>query len=135
MEICTHWLMLAMEESIWITPEDPPPTRKIKKHTTSVFGQPPARHAKEAMKEAFLELQLGGPDNERHPWAARANSAPSEDYTNVFLSHAHVYALAEQFDIQPLKRLALRNLTSNSCKVYLVAGLRWGYSRVGSSRL
>ena len=34
-----------------------------------------------------------------------ANSAPSEDDTDVISSHAHVYVFAEEFDIQPLKGL------------------------------
>ena len=48
--------------------------------------------------------------DERTALAPRANSAPSEDYTGVFLSHARVYVFAEEFDIQPLKRLVLKIL-------------------------
>ncbi len=62
------------------------------------------------MKESFLVLQFCKPDDESIASAPRANSAPYEDYTNVFLSHAHVYVFAEKFDIQPLKRLALKSL-------------------------
>ncbi len=62
------------------------------------------------MRESFLKLQIYGPEDELISSVARANTAPSEDYTNVFLSHAHVYVFAEKFDIRPLKRLALKNL-------------------------
>lgn len=62
------------------------------------------------MKESFLRLQFCKPGDERTALAPRANSSSFEDYTDVFLSHAQVYIFAEQFDIQPLKRLALKNL-------------------------
>lgn len=45
----------------------------------------------------------------------RANSGPKEDYTNTFLSHARLYVFAEKFDIQPLKRLILKNLHQTLC--------------------
>lgn len=62
------------------------------------------------MKESFLRQQYLKRGDERTALAIRANFAPSEDYTNVFLSHARVYVFAEQYDIQPLKRLALQRL-------------------------
>ena len=62
------------------------------------------------MKESFLKLRFCKSGDERTALAPRANSALSEDYTGVFLSHARVYVFAEEFDIQPLKRLALKTL-------------------------
>ena len=90
-------------------PDSPSPPRKFKNHNPS-FVEAPRRHRKEVMKESFLVLQFCKPDDESIASAPRANSAPYEDYTNVFLSHAHVYVFAEKFDIQPLKRLALKSL-------------------------
>lgn len=40
----------------------------------------------------------------------RANTSSSQDCTDVFLSHARLYVFAEQYDVQPLKRLAMNNL-------------------------
>ena len=71
------------------------------------------------MKESFLVLQFCKPDDESTALAPRANSAPSEDYTSVFLSHAHIYVFAEKFDIQPLKGLALKNLHQTLTKFTL----------------
>lgn len=84
-------------------------TRRIKKPPTfGDIGNRPTK--KEALKEAFLRLQFSKPDDERATSAIRANTDASEDYTDVFLSHARLYTFAETWDIQPLKRLALRNL-------------------------
>ena len=41
---------------------------------------------------------------------ARGNRIPEEDYSEVFLGHARMYVFAEKYDIQALKRLALRKL-------------------------
>ncbi len=65
---------------------------------------------KETLKEAFSRLRLCEVDDERATWTPRANTKASEDYTEVFLSHTRLYAFAEGWDIQPLKRLALKNL-------------------------
>lgn len=118
---CANWLTVSIAELALVTPADSPspPPRRAKKHTTFGYGQLLPQNAKETMKESFLELHLCKPDEERIPIAPRANSAPSEDYTNVFLSHAHVYVFAEKFDIQPLKRLALKNLHQTLAKFTL----------------
>ena len=42
----------------------------------------------------------------------RGNRGSSEDYTDVFLSHARLYVFAEMYDIQILKTLALEELHS-----------------------
>lgn len=117
---CANWLTVSIAELALVTPADfPSPPRRAKKHTTSGYGQLLPQNAKETMKESFLELHLCKPDEERIPIAPRANCAPSEDYTNVFLSHAHVYVFAEKFDIQLLKRLALKNLHQTLAKFTL----------------
>lgn len=67
------------------------------------------------MKEAFLRLQYCQPDDELSTWVPRANTGPTEDYTGTFLSHARLYVFAEKFDIQPLKRLVLKNLHQTLC--------------------
>lgn len=59
------------------------------------------------MSTLFSKPQICEAGDARTSLLPRANSSPSEDYTGVFLSHARVYVFAEQFDIQPLKRLAL----------------------------
>lgn len=89
--------------------------RKVKKSgtafTSHVWAEPASPPSKkEALKSAFLGLQYCKPDDERSTWVARANTAPTEDYTDTFLSHAKLYVFAEKFDIQPLKRLVLKNL-------------------------
>lgn len=65
---------------------------------------------KEVLKSDFLKLQYRMPEDERSVWSPRANTTPSEDYTDTFLSHARLYMFAERFDIQPLERLVLGNL-------------------------
>ena len=66
----------------------------------------------------------------------RPNFSSAEDYTEVFLSHARVYVFAEKFDIQPLKRLALKILHETLTIFHLypqrvndiVALIRFGYN-------
>ena len=62
------------------------------------------------LRDAFLRVRLWQASDERTVLPPRANFSPSEDYTEVFLSHARVYVFAEKYDIQPLKRLALKVL-------------------------
>ncbi|CZT15361.1 uncharacterized protein RCC_01224 [Ramularia collo-cygni] len=40
----------------------------------------------------------------------RRNAGPSEDYSEVFLSHAQVYVFADKYDISALRSLALHHL-------------------------
>lgn len=91
------------------TANSPVPPKRLKKRVGFGGAFSPSS-TKELMKESFLALQPGKSDDERTVLVSRANSAPSEDYTDVFLSHAYMYVFAEKFDIQPLKRLALRYL-------------------------
>lgn len=59
------------------------------------------------LRKAFVE---SAPSVSHTPFQARANQDPSEDYSEVLLSHARVYVFADKYDIQPLKKLALSYL-------------------------
>lgn len=71
----------------------------------------------------------------------RANTDSSEDYTDVFISHARLYKFAEKYDIQSLKRLCLRNLHQTLTQFTLwpesvndvVSLLRFSYENTVSS--
>jgi len=87
--------------------------RKIKKPTYSSSSflesaSPPSKQ--EILKLAFLTLQYCKPADARPTWVPPANTAPTEDYTGTLLSHAKLYVFSEKFDIQPLKRLVLKNV-------------------------
>ena len=66
---------------------------------------------KGSLKESFISRKW-----EDDAWdyagapAQRSNKAPEENYTDVFLSHAELYVFSEKYDIQPLKKLALKKL-------------------------
>ena len=40
----------------------------------------------------------------------RANKSPAEDYTDVFMSHIHLYAFADAYNVDSLKSLICRKL-------------------------
>ena len=44
------------------------------------------------------------------PDSARANTKPSEDYSDIFLCHAKLYVFADRYDIAKLRRIALSKL-------------------------
>ena len=44
------------------------------------------------------------------PWEPRQNTDSSEDYTQVFLSHARLYVFSDRYCIEPLQELALQKL-------------------------
>jgi hypothetical protein len=50
------------------------------------------------------------PPSSTAAWTPRPNVSESEDYTPVFLSHAHLFAVADLYDIPPLRALALYKL-------------------------
>lgn len=96
---------------------------------------PPPTSQREELQMNFQRLQFVKPGDERAVSKPRANTTPSEDYTDVFLSHARLYVFAEQFDIQPLKRIALKNLHKTlsvftiwrECILDIVALIRYVY--------
>lgn len=67
---------------------------------------------------------------------SRSNEGPLEDYSEVFLSHARVYVFADKYDIEPLRKLALKNLyqTLHSFTLYpercgdVIALLKYSYT-------
>ena len=75
-------------------------------------GKKKAELEKQSLKETFLELQIKlekANDSDGAP-AFRSNQSATEDYTQVFFSHAKMYVFAEKYDIQPLRQLALYKL-------------------------
>ena len=64
------------------------------------------------LKESFLNYDYKVRRNTITLPPTRGNLAPSEDYTDVFLSHARLYVFADMYDIQILKMLALEELHS-----------------------
>ena len=103
-------IMAYVLEILLPTPKPTQGTKKLKKSSTAFGGWSEESSKKEALKSDFLELMYGTPDDRRSVWVPRANTKPSEDYTDTFLSHARLYVFAEMFDIQPLKGLVLRRL-------------------------
>lgn len=96
----------------------PSPLKRMRTITVSSDSSQPANR-KEALKKSFHKLRLLQTGDVRTKKEPRANSKPSEDYTDVFLSHARLYVFAEQYDIQPLKRTALNNLHTTLKKFWV----------------
>ena len=90
-------------------------TEKGKQPTTnsSLFGSSspePKTVPLNKLKISFSELQYAVLDKRCNALPPRANKLSSEDYTEVFLSHARMYVFADKYDIQPLKMSAIRRL-------------------------
>lgn len=93
------------EDFVWSTWS----TKKEKKkkntnHSSSLKG---------SLRESFIiqyDLLSSGHTVDPSIPGPRGNTAPEEDYTEVFLGHARMYVFAEKYDIQPLKTLALLKL-------------------------
>lgn len=77
--------------------------KKAKKASSSFYSLKP----QQMLRKAFVE---SAPSVSHTPFEVRANQDPSEDYSEVLLSHARVYVFAEKYDIQPLKNMALSYL-------------------------
>ncbi len=102
-------------------------------------GAEKARHL--ALKESFdqrsYEVPLGSSASPPRP-----NRNSSENYLEVLLSHARVYVFAEKWIIQPLKKLATKNLHSSLANYTLfpervsdiVALLEYVYPRTVESK-
>ena len=82
-----------------VTTVNSPLSPKRVKKSIGFGGAIPPPSTKELIKELFLALQPGKSGDERTVLVSRANSAPSEDYTDVFLSHTYMYVFTEKFDI------------------------------------
>ena len=98
-----------------------PTPRKTKRNRGTViddvgsfrYESPPEismQSTRETLKEAFVERKCTTRRDSIHIPPPRANKDSTEDYTAVFLCHARLYVFADQFDIQPLKALALEEL-------------------------
>ena len=115
------------------TPSIPTPLPRTSKKRKKIHGE-------EELKDISLKLQCREEGDDR-ALAPRPNLSPSEDYTEVFLSHARVYVFAEKFDIQPLKRLAVETLDETlsiftlwpECVGDVVALARFVYSETSNS--
>ena len=64
---------------------------------------------KDEVKKSFIEHKYDVPAFSFSD-PPRANLGPLEDYSDVFLSHARIYVFADKYDIEPLQKLALKNL-------------------------
>ena len=93
------------------------------------------------LKEAFISREFTTRQNSISIPPPRANRNSTEDYTGVFLSHARPYVFADQYDIQPLKALALEELQLTLAKytLYLertgviIALMRYVYANTSDS--
>lgn len=107
-----------------------------KRHTTGSSSL--MRPIRQDLKQAFLERKctIG-----RNTISTRPPRANTEDYASVFLSHARLYVFAEQYDIQPLKNLALEELQLSLASYNLnaertgdiISLLRYIYANTGES--
>lgn len=85
-------------------------TEKISKKRRTTGSSSLMRPIRQDLKQAFLERKCTIGRNTISTRPPQANKDPTEDYASVFLSHARLYVFAEQYDIQPLKNLALEEL-------------------------
>lgn len=95
--------------------------------------------SRQDLKESFIERKCTTRLKTNTMPPPRANTNLTENYTAVFLCHARLYVFAEQYDIQPLKILALEELqlTLASYTLYpertgdIIALLRYIYANTG----
>ncbi len=80
---------------------------------------------RQELKESFLHREYTVRREVISIPPTRANRGVNENYTEVFLSHAHLYVFAEKYDIQPLKTLALEEL-HNTLALYTLYRRRTG---------
>lgn len=87
-------------------------TKKIKSSKGGVMTEAMEHSEKrrQALKNSFKQRKYTVRQGTISILPPRANEGENEDYTKVFLCHAHVYVFAEKYDIQLLKILALEEL-------------------------
>ncbi|MCJ1424987.1 hypothetical protein MMC29_002875 [Sticta canariensis] len=73
------------------------------------FMEQPFGEREDDKKSSFVKLRYDVPAISFGD-PPRANRGPREDYSDVFLSHARIYVFADKYDIEPLQKLALKNL-------------------------
>ena len=104
------------EDSEWLKPM--PSNKKGKKSKQAVdWDFPPQQikidtlqRKKKALKEAFINRRYTVRQDVLQIPPPRPNQSPKEDYTEVFLAHARLYVFANEYEIEPLKVLALEEL-------------------------
>ena len=72
--------------------------------------QPPPKSSKETLEESFFARENSIREDSISLPTPRPNQSPNENYTPIFLSHAHLYIFAFKYAIPSLKTLALENL-------------------------
>ena len=70
----------------------------------------PMKSSKESLKKSFYARKYEMRQDTITIAPPRPNQEPNENYTPIFLSHAHLYVFALKYDIPSLKTLALENL-------------------------
>ena len=103
------------EDYVWGQPYRSPRHSNPHKKRESFYEKPAPelysnQSSKYAFKEAFIKLQYPLPESTNSSTPPKTNRDSTEDFTEVFLSHARVYVFAEKYDIQPLKALAIHQL-------------------------
>lgn len=102
------------EEIIYLSSEEPSiewdawqsgASRKTSKGKRGYSAAPPP-----AVKPVSFASLSYLPPSSTTAWTPRPNVSESEDYTPVFLSHAHLFAVADLYDIPHLRALALYKL-------------------------
>ncbi|KAK0949908.1 hypothetical protein LTR91_026071 [Friedmanniomyces endolithicus] len=73
----------------------------------AVHSLPLKKH--ELAWQSFVNTRYGSEDR-IHTTTGRANTESCEEYTDVFLSHAQLYAFADRYDVEGLRELALYKL-------------------------
>ena len=68
------------------------------------------KSSKDILKESFYARKYETRIDTITIPSPRPNEGPNENYTPIFLSHAHLYVFARKYAIMPLEALALENL-------------------------
>jgi hypothetical protein len=93
----------------------PAPPAAVSKKRGSAHTQKACNHCGRGSEESPRKHILWAEFRQRYPSGSaccetRKNIEEGEDYTDVFLCHARVYAFAEKYDISVLRTLALAKL-------------------------
>lgn len=100
-------------------------TDRTREFLTKIVRKTKRGKTAQELKELFLRRKYTVRRDTITVPSTPVNREDNEDYTEVFLSHARLYAFADQYDIQPLKTLALEELH------YALAGYTLHRARTG----
>ena len=92
------------DDDVFEKPWWPSKKSKLKGRIPASLRSPSVR---EKLVESFVSRRPVERKSAIEVPSPRRNQSPTEDYSEVFLSHARLYVFAEKYDIQPLKMLAL----------------------------